>query len=108
MALCEFCNKWMEKGTGKRPKRFCDDTCRSNYWYGKNKKGKPREDKLENEIKFVTRTPASYDVEKATTAIADEPSMWQEPNKLTAAQIESIMFKYLEDKMDCRSREEHV
>ncbi len=39
MAFCLHCNKWMTDGTGKRKKQFCNNTCRSNYWYAKNKKG---------------------------------------------------------------------
>lgn len=40
MPFCKFCKKWVDKGIGKRPKEFCNNTCRSNHWYALNKKGK--------------------------------------------------------------------
>lgn len=40
MGLCLHCNKWIKQPEGKREKLFCNNTCRSNYWYSKNKKGK--------------------------------------------------------------------
>lgn len=40
MGLCLQCNKWINQPEGKRKKVFCNNTCRSNYWYGKNKKNK--------------------------------------------------------------------
>lgn len=38
MALCKKCGKWLTQVEGRRKKEFCNNTCRSNYWYGKNKK----------------------------------------------------------------------
>lgn len=40
MGKCKFCDKWVTQPEGKKKKEFCNSTCRSNYWYGKNKKGK--------------------------------------------------------------------
>jgi hypothetical protein len=40
MSECRFCKKEIEQPAGKRAKEFCNNTCRSNYWYDKNKKGK--------------------------------------------------------------------
>lgn len=37
---CKFCDLEVRQQQGKRQKEFCNNTCRSNYWYGKNKKGK--------------------------------------------------------------------
>ena len=40
MILCRQCGAIISQTEGKRQKEFCDNTCRSNFWYGKNKKGK--------------------------------------------------------------------
>lgn len=65
MAFCKFCNKWITQPEGKRKKEFCNNTCRSNFWYGKNKKGK--------EIK-VMPPQKQYDAPKLTdNQIKDEP-----------------------------------
>jgi Fe-S-cluster-containing dehydrogenase component len=42
MSKCSFCGEEIEQTTGKRKKEFCNNTCRSNAWYKKNKKGKVR------------------------------------------------------------------
>ena len=65
MALCKFCNTWMPKGVGKREKEFCNNTCRSNFWYAKNKKGKEK-------IVFVKPTPESFDGGKTSRLLSDE------------------------------------
>lgn len=36
---CKFCKKAIEQPKGKRTKEYCNNTCRSNSWYAKNKKG---------------------------------------------------------------------
>lgn len=79
MGLCLQCKKWVNQTKGKKAKQFCNDTCRSNYRYAKNKKKMPKEDDLKREIKFVTPTPASYDSHKMSKITYDEPKMWQEP-----------------------------
>jgi hypothetical protein len=62
----------MAEGTGKRKKEFCDETCRSNFWYAKNKKGKS--EKSERKITFVTPTPDSFFGEKLPSNFThDEP-----------------------------------
>lgn len=38
MGLCLQCKKWVTQPEGKRTKKFCDDTCRSNYRHAKNRK----------------------------------------------------------------------
>lgn len=40
MGKCKFCTKWVSQPEGKKKKDFCNSTCRSNYWYAENKKGK--------------------------------------------------------------------
>lgn len=38
MNLCLQCGETIEQPIGKKIKNFCNNTCRSNYWYNKNKK----------------------------------------------------------------------
>lgn len=38
MNLCLQCGNTIEQPVGKKTKNFCNNTCRSNYWYDKNKK----------------------------------------------------------------------
>lgn len=45
MAFCLQCNKWVPQIEGKKKREFCNNTCRSNYWYAKNKKGKAADSK---------------------------------------------------------------
>ncbi len=40
MNKCLFCQKEIVQSEGKRKKEYCNNTCRSNFWYSKNKKGK--------------------------------------------------------------------
>lgn len=71
MAFCEFCNKWITQPEKTRKKRFCNSTCRHNFWYGKNKKGKT-EEKLESKVNYVTPTPAAFDGPKLERYVGDE------------------------------------
>jgi hypothetical protein len=80
MGLCKQCNKWISQPQGKRKKEFCDSTCRSNYWYGLNKKGKSSDgEKSEEKIQYKTPTAESYDGAKMTKIMNDEPPMWVVP-----------------------------
>lgn len=47
---CKFCKKEIEQPKGKRAKEYCNNTCRSNFWYAQNKKGK-RSVQLEDQTK---------------------------------------------------------
>lgn len=76
MSLCHLCNKWISQPEGKKEKRFCNSTCRSNYWYKKNKKGKAG--KPEINILFIKETAESYDGKK-TNPIIDEVGQWEKP-----------------------------
>ena len=38
MGLCLQCKTWVNQTKGKRAKKFCNDTCRSNYRHAQNKK----------------------------------------------------------------------
>lgn len=62
---CKHCQKEVEQVEGKRPKLFCDNTCRSNFWYALNKKGKPKNKiqdatKPTNVIKPKTQPKSNY------------------------------------------------
>ena len=39
---CLQCKKEIDQPSGKRAKQFCNNSCRSNYWYARNKKGKSK------------------------------------------------------------------
>jgi hypothetical protein len=41
MGFCKNCEKYIKQTEGRRKKEYCNNTCRSNFWYGKNKKGQP-------------------------------------------------------------------
>lgn len=41
MGICLQCGKSVKQPLGKREKKFCNDTCRSNYRYAQNKKAAP-------------------------------------------------------------------
>jgi hypothetical protein len=67
MGLCKECNKCISQPEGKRKKEFCNNTCRSNFWYGKNKKGKAKINmqdltKPTNEIKPFEQPKTNYAV----------------------------------------------
>jgi hypothetical protein len=38
MGLCLQCKNWVKQPEKKREKKFCNDTCRSNYRHAKNRK----------------------------------------------------------------------
>ena len=100
MGLCKFCNKWIPKSTGKRKKEFCNNTCRSNYWYDKNKKGgkkqKQESPELANEIKLM---PSVFDAPEYIPK-NDEPKQWVEVAILRTPE------KWHELKRACISAEE--
>lgn len=103
MGLCLQCNKWVPQTEGKRAKKFCNDTCRSNYRYAKNKK-----------IKFVKPTPDSFDGSKfKANFTADEPLSFdrlrqqiQQPKKQVSP--EALMRQYVEERRDCTCQEEFI
>ena len=45
MSKCLNCNKPLAQTPGKRPRKFCNSTCRSNYWQKQSriKVSKPKE-----------------------------------------------------------------
>lgn len=42
MNNCLQCGETVVGVLGKREKKFCNETCRSNFWYSKNKKGQSK------------------------------------------------------------------
>lgn len=114
MPFCKFCKKWIDKGTGKRAKEFCNDTCRSNFWYAKNKKGKTveKDEKSESKIAFVKTTPESYDAPKLENYTQDEPLSFDKlreqviPKQYQPISLPELMAKYFEAKRDCQNAQE--
>lgn len=100
MSNCKNCNKELIQTEGKRPKKFCDNTCRSAH----HRATKPKErkyiqrktyDKLQAEIAKLKASSTlvdeslgdkinyapvivkSFDGGKINPAIKDEPGQWQ-------------------------------
>lgn len=103
MGMCKHCNKWIIQPEGRRKKEFCNNTCRSNYWYGKNKKGKDKE--LDTEIKYVVPTSAAYDSPKMSDIIHDEPPQWVEPKKPVV--IPKTAAQWMKEKRDIENPDDY-
>lgn len=91
MALCLQCNKWLNQTAGKRAKRFCNSTCRSNYWYGKKYKGGIRLEPPQTQYdgpklpsNFVADEPLSFDKLKEEAVIKEPKSDFE--SRLYAAE----------------------
>lgn len=69
MSLCPNCNAPLESLPHKRPKKFCNSTCRSNYWQKQQRlkqKGEAGAEKPLSEEKAAPATPPPpADVPKA-------------------------------------------
>jgi hypothetical protein len=77
MALCLQCDKWVNQTKGKRAKKFCNDTCRSNYRYAKNKK----------KTDFVKPYEKAFDAPKLPSNFQDdEPLSFDKLKKKIAPQ----------------------
>lgn len=125
MAFCEYCKKWITQPEKRRKKRFCNSTCRHNFWYGKNKKGKSGEEKLDAKIEFKETTPESFDAPKMNSMILDEAGQWARSNDdqplsfdslkkqeglkfaLTPGDAARLMNKFWEDKREILDAEEY-
>lgn len=62
---CKFCQKEILQPAGKRKKEYCNNTCRSNFWYAQNKKGKPKQVILDatkptNQVKPVEQKTSNH------------------------------------------------
>lgn len=66
MEQCKQCGKDLIQTVGRRKKEFCNETCRSAFWYGKNKKGKKTDikdlNKQTNEVKPPTPPKTNYTI----------------------------------------------
>lgn len=101
---CEECGKSVKQTPGKREKRFCDSTCRSNNFQkartaAKNtpkKKMKPLvfkkptkkvtvKEKLESKVVYTPAGKESYDAPKLTAVTMDEPGQFAKPKSKTPA-----------------------
>lgn len=99
MGFCEQCNKWVPQTEGKKKKRFCNETCRSNFWYAKNKKKPVVPSEPNSEQYNGPKKPANFK--------GDEPVFKPAPVVPKVA-ADAIMRKYVEDRRDCGSQEEYV
>jgi hypothetical protein len=110
MGLCKFCKKWIQQTDGRRKKEFCNNTCRSNFWYSKNKKGKS--EKSEPTIEYRKPTPATYDGDKLpNNYTADEPLSFDRLRQEVAPQqqikIPKTIPQYMVWKRDINTEEEY-
>jgi hypothetical protein len=57
---CEFCGKPTPQVEGRRPKKFCSNTCRQKKWAGERKSGKPpgrpKNESLPNPVPYPIET----------------------------------------------------
>jgi hypothetical protein len=90
MGLCEQCNEWVPQTEGKKKRRFCNETCRSNFWYAKNIKGRV---KLEEPQTHYDAPPLPNNSEK------DIPHVYRQ-ERLSKDERRAIQTKYVEDRRD--------
>ena len=65
MNNCLQCGEPVTRVEGKREKKFCNETCRSNFWYAKNKKGQQKITDLtkpNKEIKPTVQPKTNYSI----------------------------------------------
>ena len=75
---CAFCGEPAEQTDGRRPRKFCTDTCRQKYWQAKNKlKAAAKTEKttavvkkMSPSVKLAKNEPT--DIEKQIAAIKAE------------------------------------
>lgn len=103
MGFCLQCKKWVTQPEGKRTKKFCNATCRSNYRYAKNKKEKDQE--LGGKMKFVTPTPAAYDGVKLSRMTHDEPAMWATPKQQVS--LPKTPAQWMKEKREIENQEDY-
>jgi hypothetical protein len=101
MGLCLQCNKWISQPDGKRAKLFCNNTCRSNYWYSKNKKGKPASTDVKvTDLTKPTDVLKPYEPAKSNYSI----NTFSKPSRV---EIEAIKHKYVEERRECNGAEDY-
>lgn len=98
MAFCLQCNKWLNQTDGKRAKRFCNSTCRSNYWYGKKYKGRRKLEAAQAQdsmpklpANFTADEPLSF--EKLKQVLAVNPPRSDYETQLHAAECSEDLQK---------------
>lgn len=101
MGLCLQCNKWISQPEGKRAKLFCNNTCRSNYWYSKNKKGDTTTSYIGiNNITQPTDVLQPIEQPKINYSV----NSFSKPSR---AEIEAIKHQYVEERRECSSPESY-
>lgn len=110
MAFCKKCNKWVAQSEGKKPKEFCNSTCRSNYWYARNKKVKTESKGVDFpkdyvQVKEVAILKPSGEIEPLSFEKMKAEITQQ---KLSEIEINNLIYKYMEERRDCQGREEFM
>ena len=102
MGKCKFCSKEIQGTIGKRKKEFCNNTCRSNYWYSKNKKSETSDDVIN--VKDLNRPTGLLEPPerpKTNYSINTMP-------KLSKVEIEALKQKYVEERRECNGAEDYL
>ena len=109
---CKYCQKEVQQVVGKRAKEFCNNSCRSNFWYAQNKKGKqvkkdpaltyphlylPKAEIEEEKIK-VTWFPPHHDSPEAIQAQIDK--LEADIKGFGTGQLGQIMKNKTQDKIN--------
>lgn len=79
MDHCLQCEAELVHEKGKRKKQFCNETCRSNFWYAKNKKGKSSDGIIPTIRKYEKKTGKPHNIYKSATEVPDD---LKKPNNL--------------------------
>lgn len=78
---CKFCKKEIKQPEGKRTKEYCNTTCRSNFWYAENIKGKIKKSKPAPKVKEIkNEAPADP---KPTFKSNFEKIMWEAQQQIS-------------------------
>jgi hypothetical protein len=79
MIKCKHCEEEVPQVPGKKKKEFCNNTCRSNYWYAKNKKKEKNSSNSKREGEQQTK-----ELNKPLPDFKDEIDrmFWEEKNKI--------------------------
>jgi hypothetical protein len=83
MKLCKHCQKGLIQTKGKREKEFCNNTCRSNFWF-KNKRENKKEVKVVNLNNPTVVNPVTNQKDTTNYSIDTTPkekTMWDDAAK---------------------------
>ena len=80
MKNCKFCGKSLNHIEGRRKKEFCNNTCRSKYWYNKNLKVKQKDDR-DNPLINAARGRDENGINKDEVKVVDltKPNVEKKP-----------------------------